>query len=91
LFEMNWQMLRMSWRMRTGMLTRRDVVGIFSAIALLVVFAALAVGIPASKSWTEAGRRANWNFGPEWECQTVATPSGGTPICFKKLPPPNSN
>jgi hypothetical protein len=88
---MNWRTLRMSWRMSVGMLTRRDIVGIFGAVALLVAIVAIVVGLPNSKRWTEAGRRANWNFGPEWECHTVDTLSGGTPICFKKLPLPNSN
>ena len=62
----------------------KDVVGILLAAALL----AAAVLVPNWPRWGDALKRANENFGPEWDCQVVA--GAGEPICFKKPTAPGT-
>lgn len=62
----------MYWRLAA--LTRRDTVGILLASAL---FAAVTV---AYVFFPNGAQRANWGFGPDWEC----TNPGKGPICVRK-------
>jgi hypothetical protein len=63
----------MYWRLLS--LTRKDVVGILLAIALLVVIFVAFVG---RIYWAHS---ANWGFGPEWAC---TNPGQGGPVCVKR-------
>lgn len=65
-------------------LSRKDVAGIAFAAVLLVVIALTLVVLPNFPRWAAAIKQMNEGFGPEWQCEDVTTPNGGTPICFKK-------
>jgi hypothetical protein len=68
----------MDWRL----LTRRDVLGILAAVAILAVLAFAYVAFPIS------GAGSHWGFGPDWDC---THPGEGDPICIKKMPSGTAN
>jgi hypothetical protein len=47
-------------------------------LVLLITIAVLALGGPPSLR-----ARANWGFGPEWDCTSLGR---GEPLCIKKSP-----
>jgi hypothetical protein len=56
------------------LLTRKDVLGIVAAVALLAVVFLAYVNYPGY------GQPANWGFGPDWQC----TNPGEGPVCVKR-------
>ena len=61
-------------------LTRGDIAAIAFVIGLAIVLILLSPIYPG------AGRlRANWGFGPDWDC---TYPAQGEPVCIKKPPVP---
>jgi hypothetical protein len=56
-------------------LTRKDIVGILLAIAILL---AIFLAYLARVYW---GDVPNWGFGPEWEC---TNPGQGEPVCVRR-------
>jgi hypothetical protein len=59
-------------------LTRRDVVGLVVAVAIVGAL------LWASFVTREAREKTNWGFGPEWECSNPLGRGGAGPICFKR-------
>ena len=59
-------------------LTRRDVVGILCAVALVAAVIFASVVSPLIRA------RINYGLGPDWDC---AYPGKGQPICIKHAPP----
>ncbi len=82
---MFWRQTFLRWRMLFALHGWREIVAIAVAAAIVLVVLGIPIALPNIPGWSTASDKANWNFEPDWVCETV--PAGrANPICFKKRP-----